>query len=120
MVTEGAKGALSLRRMGCGRYLGKGAGFSDGEYFATSGEEASPIMGGDWRPIGFGGVPLRMPTGGVALEGRLQEEAESDFEDPAPGLGVVGTLGPPKDTPPEITTVVDAVFGGAAGVSGVC
>jgi len=119
MVTEGAKGPLSLRRMGCGRYLGKGAGFSDGEYFATSGE-VLPIIGGDWRPIGFGGVPLRIPTGGVALEGRLQEEAESDFEDPAPGLGVVGTLGPPKDTPPEITTVVDAVFGGAAGVSGVC
>jgi hypothetical protein len=106
--------------MGCGRYLGKGAALSDGEYFATSGEETLPTIGGDWRPTGFGGVPLRMPTGGVALEGRRQEDTESDFEGPVLGLGVVGTFGPPKDTPPEMTTVVDAVFGGAAGVSGVC
>lgn len=105
--------------MGCGRYLGKGAGLSDGEYFATSGETLL-ATGGDWRPTGFGGVPLRMPTGGVAFDGRRQEDAESDFEGPVLGLGVGGTFGPPKDTPPEMTTVVDAVFGGATGVSSVC
>lgn len=62
---------------------------------------------------------LRRPTGGAALEGRLQDVEDSDFEGKPTGLGVGGTFGPPKDTPPEMTTVVDAVFGGAIGVDGI-
>ena len=123
MVTEGAKEALSLRRIGCGRYLGKGAAVSGGEYLAkTSDEETVPLVGGLWRPMVAGGVELRRPTGGMAFEGRLQDEADSDLEGATLGLGVGGTFGPPKETPPEMTTVVDAVFGGAIGigVAGIC
>jgi hypothetical protein len=46
----------------------------------------------------------------AALEPRLQDTAASDFEGPE-GLAGLGVLGAPRDTPPEITTVVEGVAG---------